>query len=225
MSKDTIQMCVQNGIGHLVLDMSALVIVDDVRLIGSEQVSVRVRDQVIGGEDLLGEQIVVSTGVDAPPGGTVYGGNLQMASAGDAFLLFLKGSETSFSIAYVSNTQSTLLGCFLIRSMGNLPAFLDAVLFLDQYLWSAESIPDDFPDRPSLPACTGCVFLLHRAGQGNGGAAYRCGRILTPASLKGWLAEATLEAYGREDGTAPPPCRVVLPNELSAISSQPRASG
>lgn len=208
-TKETVQMYLRHGLGQLVLDTSILAIADEVLSVDPYSVKVRLRDVILGDQDWAGERVTVYTVVERPAGEVVYGGNLQKASAGDSFIVFLRGSEPGFSLAGVSNGQSILLGCFLIQTVDNVPAFLEAMRFLDQYLLPDESsLAEDFPEEPSLPGCSGCLFLLQREET----LVYRCGRLWVPASRQGWLTSDALEQYGEEQGGGKPGCWVQPPS-------------
>jgi hypothetical protein len=207
--KATIQIYLRHGLGQLVLDTSVLAIADDVLSIDSYSVSVHLRDIVLGDRDWLGERVTVYTVVERSAGALVYGGNLQKASPDDSFILFLRGSDPGFLMASVSNGQSILLGCFLIQAMDNVPAFLEAMQLLDQFLLPEESsLTEEFPEQPSLPGCTGCLFFLERKEM----YVYCCGRLWIPASRQGWLTADALERYGEEYGPERPACWVHPPS-------------
>lgn len=224
LNKETVQKYLRNGLGQLVLDTSLLVIADQVHTVDSELVSVHVQDVFTNNVDLTGDRIFVSTRVETLAPGTTYGADLHNADPADAFLLFLQGAEPTFSIASVSSDRSALLGCFRIQSMDNLPAFIDTVLLLDELLFplGSSSIPDDFPEQPGLPGCSGCLFLLqHIVQQAQPGSFYRCGRIWTPASLQGWLPEEILRQHGQETGPDPPACWTSLTSDEAQSGADP----
>ena len=203
-------MYLRHGLGQLVLDTSVLAIADQVLSIDPYSVSVRLRDIILGDQDWLGERVTVYTVVERPAGETVYGGNLQKASPNDSFILFLRSSEPGFFLASVSNGEGILLGCFLIQAVDNVPAFLEAMQFLNQYLLPDESgLTEEFPEQPSLPGCMGCLFFLERGEM----YVYRCGRLWIPASRRGWLTSDALERYGEEYGPERPACWVYPPRE------------
>jgi hypothetical protein len=155
---------------------------------------------------------MVSTVVDNPSNKVIYGADLHGASGGDSFILFLRGSELSLSLASVSNPQSILLGCFQVQEEANLREYLDAMLLLDRHLVpEGSSLAESFPGSPSLPGCGGCLFLLKSRETEGDGHVYRCGRIWTAASLQGWLPEETLRRNEEEYGEERPLCWVLPP--------------
>ena len=208
LDKDTIQVYLQYGIGQLILDTTLLAVGEQVVPVDPHTVSVKLARVLLEDEDLLGERIHLSTIVDNPTGKQVYGIDLQDVAADDSFILFLRQEGPNFSLAQVSGPQSILLGCFRLESEEHLDKFLEAMQFLDRYLLpEGSALADDFAEAPSLPACLGCLFLLlHDDPEVDDLTRYRCGRIWTPASLKGWLTREALEAYSKDYGGSPPLC-------------------
>ena len=208
LDKDTIQVYLRYGIGQLLLNTSVLAIGEQVVPIDSHTVSVRLTKVLLEDEDLAGERIQVSTAVDNPTGKRVYGIDFRDVAASDSFIFFLRQQGPHFELAHVSSPQSILLGCFRVESEEHLDKFLEAMQLLDRYLVPEGSIlADDFAEAPSLPVCSGCLFLLaHEDPEVQELTRYRCGRIWTPASLKGWLTREALEAYGKEASAGTPLC-------------------
>ena len=213
LDKNTIQVYLRHGLGQLILDTSLLIVADDVVLVDPHTVSVRLIRVLLEDEDWVGERLQVSTRVDNPNGKRVYGVDFREVAAGDLFVLFLRREGLRFTLARVSTPQSILLGCFRVQSEEHLDQFLEAMQLLDRYLVPTGSVlADDFAEAPSLPACSECLFLLeHEDPDLHGLIRYRCGRIWTPASLKGWLTREALEAYGKELGSYVPLCWTSLP--------------
>ncbi|GEM_PF-4419697 len=208
LDKDTIQVYLRYGIGQLILDTSLLAVGEQVVAIDPDTVSVKLTKVLLEDEDLVGERVQVSTTVDNPTGKRVYGVDFHDVALADSFIFFLKQEGSRFALARVSSPQSILLGCFRVESEEHLDKFLEAMQLLDRYLVPQGSIlADDFAEAPSLPACSGCLFLLgHADPEVRELTRYRCGRIWTPASLKGWLTREALEAYGKEAGPSTPLC-------------------
>jgi hypothetical protein len=208
LDKETIHLYLQNGIGQLILDTSLLAVGAQVMSVGPDTVSVKLLRIPLGDEDLLGERIQISTRVENPDAKQVYGIDLRSVAADDVFIFFLRQEAHGFTLARVSGLQSILKGCFRVESVEHLDTFLAAMELLDLYLLPAGSVlADDFAEAPSLPACLGCLFLLRHDDLDVGGLTrYRCGRIWTPASLRGWLTGEALQAYGNDYGDRPPLC-------------------
>ena len=195
--------------GQLVLDTSLLIVGKQVVSMDQFVVSVRVASVVLGEQEaMVGERILVSTVVDNPLGKQVYGVPLHDAAADESFLLFLREEGASFVFAQVSNPQAILLGCFKVQTDAHLAVFVEAMQLLDRYLLPEGSVIGfDFPEDPSFPGCGGCLFLMQaRTSDEETVDVYRCGRLWTPASLRGWLSRDALEKYGEEYGRDRPAC-------------------